>query len=53
MPERSDFRFARTPHWREIADLAVDPLVKEIWAYKCNQIGFTLLRTFTILLPAA
>jgi phage terminase large subunit GpA-like protein len=42
-PEPGPFSFARTPHWREPVDLVIDPAVREIWVYKPNQIGFTLL----------
>lgn len=41
--EPGAYSFARTPYWREIADLVADPVVQEIWVYKPTQVGFTRL----------
>jgi phage terminase large subunit GpA-like protein len=42
-PEPGLYSFNRTPWWRDVVDLAVDPVVREVWCYKFNQAGFTQL----------
>jgi phage terminase large subunit GpA-like protein len=42
-PEPGRYSFSRTPYWREVLNLAIDPVVREIWVMKCNQVGFTQL----------
>ena len=42
-PEPGPYSLSRTPYWREVIDLAVDPVIEQIWIYKPTQVGFTRL----------
>lgn len=42
-PEPGPYSFSRTPYWREVIDLIVDPTIEQIWVYKPTQVGFTRL----------
>ena len=42
-PEPGLYDLDRTPYWREVIDAAIDPVIREVWVYKANQVGFTQL----------
>lgn len=42
-PEPGPYAYGRTPWWREVIDLLVDPWVREIWCLKSTQIGWSRL----------